>query len=105
MIVTKWPYTTPSGHIYEHPENFDELWQRAMDMAQAHIEGWEDLEHPPEPTWEMIGIAMNEAFRLRRAIQEHRDEHLHLDSAKDINYVDRELRRGEADMRLWEVLP
>lgn len=105
MIVTRWPYTTPSGHTYQHPETLEELWQRTLDMAQANLEGWDELEHPPQPTWEMVGIAMGEAIRLRRAIEAHRDEHLRLDSDKDVDYVDRELQRGEADMRLWEALP
>ena len=64
---TQWPYTTPSGHTYVEPTDYDTLRSRATDWGQAHIESWDPAEHPPPPTWEMLGIALAECDRLTRS--------------------------------------
>lgn len=64
-VARSWPYTTPSGHTYWEPGTFAELQERANDAAQAWIETWDPREHPPEPTWAMVGIAQAEVLRLR----------------------------------------
>lgn len=60
----KWPKTTPSGHVYVAPTTYDELCSRHTDAAQASVECWVDAECPPEPTWEMVGLAHREVERL-----------------------------------------
>lgn len=72
--ATRWPYTTPSGHTYREPDSYAELQQRANDAAQAWIEAWPPDEHPPEPTWAMVGIAQAEVLRLRVALSQARDQ-------------------------------
>ncbi|MDV2477180.1 hypothetical protein F8M49_22375 [Rhodococcus zopfii] len=34
--------------------------------AKARAEGWDEAEYPPEPTWEMVGLAHREIERLTR---------------------------------------
>ncbi|GAA2376372.1 hypothetical protein GCM10009855_14610 [Gordonia cholesterolivorans] len=60
-----WPKTTPTGITYTAPETYAELCLQHDDAAQASVEGWEDSECPPEPTWEMVGLAHREVEKLR----------------------------------------
>lgn len=64
-----WPYTTPSGHTYRVPQTFGDVEQRHADASQAFIESWDAPEHPPEPTWEMVGLALTHARRLAAALE------------------------------------
>lgn len=59
-----WPKTTPSGHTYDAPTTYKELRHQCANAAQAASEGWDDAECPPEPTWEMVGLATAEVERL-----------------------------------------
>ena len=61
----QWPKTTPSGHTYVEPRTYEALRHEHGNAAQAAIESWEADEHPPEPTWEMVGIAHREVERIR----------------------------------------
>lgn len=61
-----WPYTTPSGHTYEAPTTYADVSGRAADMMQATIESWPEAEHPPEPSWEMVGICQSRVIELTR---------------------------------------
>lgn len=60
-----WPYTTPEGHTYQTPTTYKELCALHDNAAQAYVESWDPAEHPPEPTWEMVGLAHKEIARLR----------------------------------------
>lgn len=62
-----WPYTTPTGHVYAGPTTYEELKARHLDAALAEIEHWDADECPPDPTWEMIGLAHEEIERLVKA--------------------------------------
>ncbi|AKJ72150.1 hypothetical protein GMA1_53 [Gordonia phage GMA1] len=62
--IHKWPKTTPEGHLYVAPTTYAELCSRHTDAAQASVECWVDAECPPEPTWEMVGLAHREVERL-----------------------------------------
>lgn len=64
-VARGWPYTTPTGHTYLEPATYAELQERANDAAQAWVETWDPREHPPEPTWAMVGLAQVEVRRLR----------------------------------------
>lgn len=59
-----WPKHTPSGHTYDAPTTYKKLLQQCANAAQAASEGWDDAECPPEPTWEMVGLATAEVDRL-----------------------------------------
>lgn len=61
---TAWPYKTPTGYTYQEPTTYDELRQTATTAAQAEIETWDPSEHPPAPTWAMVGLAQAEVLRL-----------------------------------------
>jgi len=61
--MSAWDYTTPEGHTYTAPTTPDELRALATTYAQGVIEDWDELELPPEPTWEMIGLALGEFMR------------------------------------------
>lgn len=63
-----WPKITPSGHVYKAPITYAELCERHVDAAQAAVEGWDLDEHPPEPTWEMVGLAHAEIRALRAVV-------------------------------------
>lgn len=63
-----WPKTTPSGHTYEIPTTYEQLKARHVDAAQALIEGWDADECPPEPTWEMVGLAHGRIAELEAAL-------------------------------------
>ena len=64
LAENAWPKTTPTGHTYTVPTTYAELRSRHVDAAQAEVECWEPAECPPEPTWEMVGIAHREVERL-----------------------------------------
>ncbi|MGN0100736.1 MAG: hypothetical protein ACI39C_07335 [Dietzia sp.] len=68
----KWPKMTPAGHAYIAPRTYAELCHLHGDAAQAAVESWEADECPPEPTWEMVGIAHREVERLQRECDEMR---------------------------------
>ncbi|MGQ5692113.1 hypothetical protein ACSVIA_20380 [Rhodococcus erythropolis] len=61
----EWPKTTPTGHTYERPTTYVELVRMSGHMVQGEIECWEAAELPPEPVWEMVGIAQQEVERER----------------------------------------
>lgn len=61
-----WPKTTPTGHTYTAPDTYAALCHQHGNAAQAAIESWDADECPPEPTWEMVGIAHREVERLQR---------------------------------------
>lgn len=63
-----WPYTTPSGHTYQTPKGWVALNNRCVDSAQGWMEHWDEPEMPPEPTWEMVGLALQELARLAAAL-------------------------------------
>lgn len=73
-----WPKTTPTGHTYIAPDTYSALCHQHGNAAQAAVESWDADECPPEPTWEMVGIARREVERLAqerdgwRAAAEHR---------------------------------
>lgn len=52
-----WPYTTPSGHTYHAPRTYAELRRMHENAALSSLEGNDEPEHPPEPRWEMVGLA------------------------------------------------
>lgn len=62
----EWPKITPSGHTYVEPETYEALCHEHGNAAQAAVESWDAEECPPEPTWEMVGIARREVERLHR---------------------------------------
>ena len=62
----QWPKTTPTGHTYVAPDTYVALCHQHSNAAQAEVECWEADECPPEPTWEMVGIAHREVERLQR---------------------------------------
>lgn len=94
----KWPKTTPTGHTYVEPRTYAELLHEHSNAAQAAIECWEEDECPPEPTWEMVGIAHREVERLQRERDEakaaRREAWEHLDKAA--GRVAHEQARAEA---------
>jgi len=61
----EWPKTTPIGFTYERPTTYADLEHMIGHMVQSEIECWDELERPPEPVWEMIGIAQQEVGRER----------------------------------------
>lgn len=67
-----WPKTTPTGITYTAPETYAELCLHHDNAAQASVEGWEDSECPPEPTWEMVGLAHREVEKLTAEVEKLR---------------------------------
>ncbi len=63
-----WPKTTPTGHTYARPKTYDELRGLHNDVALAFVEHWDNVECPPEPIWEMVGLAHREIDRLQAAL-------------------------------------
>lgn len=61
-----WPKVTPTGHTYVEPRTYEALRHEHDNAAQAEVECWDADECPPEPTWEMVGIAHREVERLQR---------------------------------------
>jgi len=70
MSDHEWPKTTPSAHVYQYPATYAELCSRHTDAAQADIEGWAESECPPEPTWEMVGLAIGKVDQLRQHLED-----------------------------------
>lgn len=68
----EWPRTTPEGHTYEAPVTYRDLTARHMDAAQGLVESWAAEELPPEPTWEMVGIAHTVILDARRLLTDIR---------------------------------
>ncbi|MFF1531465.1 hypothetical protein [Cellulomonas sp. NPDC058312] len=68
-----WPRATPNGHTYERPRTWEELENLILVMGVAEIEGWDEAERPPEPVWEMIGLAQQEILRLGVKLAKIRD--------------------------------
>lgn len=67
----RWPYTTPTtGLTYEAPTNVDELARVHADAVQCSMENCREDEHPPNPTWDMVGILFNELEALSRLVAE-----------------------------------
>lgn len=64
-----WPKITPTGHTYIAPDTYQELCHQHSNAAQAEVECWEADECPPEPTWEMVGIAHREVERIQRDLE------------------------------------
>ncbi|MES9516600.1 hypothetical protein ACIQYW_19150 [Rhodococcus erythropolis] len=62
----EWPKTTPTGFTYERPTTYAELEHMSGHMVQSEIEGWDVAERPPEPVWELVGIAQQEVERQRQ---------------------------------------
>ena len=81
--IHKWPKTTPEGHLYVAPTTYAELCSRHTDAAQASVECWVDAECPPEPTWEMVGLAHREVERLTAERDEARTEVERLTAERD----------------------
>ena len=65
MTHDQWPKTTPTGHTYVEPRTYAELRHEHANAALAAIECWNADECPPEPTWEMVGLAHREVERIR----------------------------------------
>lgn len=65
---TAWPYTTPTGYVWQAPTTYDDLVATVSTVAQAIIEGWAGNEHPPAPTWEMVGLVQNELAALVQVV-------------------------------------
>ena len=61
----EWPKTTPTGFTYDLPTTYADLEHMIGHMVQSEIECWDEPERPPEPVWEMIGIAQQEVGRER----------------------------------------
>lgn len=74
----EWPKTTPTGFTYERPTNYANLERMIGHMVQSEIEGWDEAERPPEPVWEMVGIAQQEVRRLSRKMAELEEKYGHL---------------------------
>lgn len=68
--TSTWPKTTPQGYTYEHPSTYAELIDITADLSQGEIEGWDESEMPPEPTWRMLGLAQREIYRQSVRIAE-----------------------------------
>lgn len=68
----EWPRTTPEGHTYEAPTTYRDLTARHMDAAQGLVESWAAEELPPEPTWEMVGIAHDVIREARQLLADIR---------------------------------
>lgn len=69
-----WPKTTPTGFTYTAPTTYAELCFQHVNAAQAEVECWEAEECPPEPTWEMVGLAHREVEKLTAERDELRAE-------------------------------
>lgn len=69
-----WPKVTPTGHTYVAPDTYVALCHQHSNAAQAEVECWEADECPPEPTWEMVGIAHREVERIQRDYCECQEE-------------------------------
>ncbi|MHD0301850.1 hypothetical protein [Rhodococcus erythropolis] len=70
----EWPKTTPTGFTYERPTTYAELEHMIGHMVQSEIECWDEPERPPEPVWEMVGIAQQEVNRMAGRVTELESE-------------------------------
>lgn len=106
----EWPKTTPTGFTYERPTTYAELEHMIGHMVQSEIECWDEAERPPEPVWEMVGIAQQEVNRvagrvaeLESELEKYRaEERRELESARnrardDVRCPSCNLRYGERD--------
>lgn len=60
-----WGQPTPSGRVYEIPTTVEQIASVALEHSQAGIEDKLDpAERPPNPTWKMVGILLEEIHRL-----------------------------------------
>lgn len=57
-----WPYTTPTGHVYGHPQDIDGIKRLLQTQMVADLEDWGEAECPPGPTWNMVSDVL-EALR------------------------------------------
>lgn len=80
MIQKTWPYTTPEGYTYCYPnplaDKMKTLETYMADAAQGGLEGWDDAELPPEPTWAMVSDLLEEIRVLTRRASVLRRESL-----------------------------
>lgn len=60
-----WDVPTPSGFVYREPTTYDEMINVATTVGQSWVEGWDDAEVPPAPTWRTVDIAWSEARRWK----------------------------------------
>lgn len=90
----KWPKTTPTGHTYTEPRTYAELLHEHSNAAHAAIECWEEDECPPEPTWEMVGIAHREVERLQRDLDEWKARAIEAEQSVDPDPVEAAIRDG-----------
>lgn len=79
MIGKRFPYTTPSGHTYKAPTDYESLSHRMMDYLQSVIECWDEDESPPNPlafpelakfAWSESVLVREERDRLRESLRE-----------------------------------
>ncbi len=70
----EWPRTTPEGHTYEAPTTYRDLTARHLDAAQGLVESWAPEELPPEPTWEMVGLAHDVIRDARQLLTDIQDQ-------------------------------
>ena len=61
-----WGAETPSGWTYKTPKTIPDIMERGIDYAQGDVENWDEAELPPDPTWEMVAILLDEIDRLKR---------------------------------------
>lgn len=62
-----WNEATPSGKIYRMPTDVEEITAVALIHSQMGIDKESDpAERPPNPTWKMIGILLEEIDRLNQ---------------------------------------
>jgi len=64
-LTAEWNVPTPAGHTYKPPATVAEVRQRCLDYAQGQIESWDDTECIPDPTWDVVGVLLDEIDRLQ----------------------------------------
>jgi hypothetical protein len=64
-MTAEWNTPTPSGHAYKPPTTMAEARERCNDFAQGEIESWDAAERIPDPTWEVVGMLIDEIERLQ----------------------------------------
>lgn len=92
-----WPKTTPTGHTYTAPTTYAELRSRHADAAQASVECWADAECPPEPTWEMVGLAHREVERLTAERDQVIAAHQRAAARADLHRAERDQTRAAVE--------
>lgn len=63
-MTAEWDRPTPTGHIYRTPDTIADVRERCNDYGQGWAEGWMPNEMVPDPTWEIVGMLMDEIERL-----------------------------------------